>query len=96
MITVVDLCITYFFFLGIDAETAYTRNDYKTLKGDMGLRKQVKLKNMLGYCTPLILESNGLSLKFKSHLVCAVDDTCDIDWLYGGEVVSGLKWLLIV
>ncbi|XP_025406452.1 uncharacterized protein LOC112680523 [Sipha flava] len=44
---------------GIDAETAYTRNDYKALKGDMGLRKQVKLKNTLGLCTPLVLESNG-------------------------------------
>lgn len=42
---------------------AYTRNDYKTLKGDVGLRKQVKMsKNMLGYCTPIALESNGLYL----------------------------------
>lgn len=52
----------FFFFhkTGIDAETAYTRNDFKTLKGDVGLRKQVKLtKTMLGYCTPIVLESNG-------------------------------------
>ncbi|CAI6354504.1 unnamed protein product [Macrosiphum euphorbiae] len=46
--------------LGVDAETAYTRNDFKVLKGDPSLRKQVKLtKNMLGYCTPIVLESNG-------------------------------------
>ncbi|XP_050528812.1 uncharacterized protein LOC126898616 isoform X2 [Daktulosphaira vitifoliae] len=46
--------------IGVDAETAYTRNDFKTLKGDLSLRKQVKLtKTMLGYCTPIVLESNG-------------------------------------
>ncbi|XP_060856834.1 uncharacterized protein LOC132934536 [Metopolophium dirhodum] len=45
---------------GVDADTAYTRNDFKVLKGDASLRKQVKLtKNMLGYCTPIVLESNG-------------------------------------
>ncbi|VVC30431.1 Hypothetical protein CINCED_3A001550 [Cinara cedri] len=45
---------------GLDADTAYTRNDFKVLKGDTGLRRQIKMsKNMLGYCTPIVLESNG-------------------------------------
>lgn len=53
---------------GVDGETAYTRNDFKALKGDVNLRKQVKLtKNMLGYCTPIVLESNGLLMFYNYY-----------------------------
>jgi hypothetical protein len=45
---------------GIDGSTAYTKKDLKSLKGSSELRRQVKLpKVMLGYCTPLALETNG-------------------------------------
>lgn len=48
------------FFTGLDADTAYTKNDFKHLNGDKDLWRQVKLsKSMLGYCTPLALETNG-------------------------------------
>ncbi|XP_029160980.1 apolipophorins isoform X2 [Nylanderia fulva] len=47
-------------FYGLDASKSYTRNDFKKLLGDEALRRQVKLsKNVLGYCTPLSLETNG-------------------------------------
>jgi hypothetical protein len=45
---------------GMDGSTAYTKKDLKGLKGSSELRRQVKLpKVMLGYCTPLALETNG-------------------------------------
>ncbi|XP_049847119.1 uncharacterized protein LOC126299332 [Schistocerca gregaria] len=45
---------------GIDGKTAFTKNDVKNLKGDKGLRRQVKLpKTLLGVCTALALETNG-------------------------------------
>ncbi|XP_024085563.1 apolipophorins [Cimex lectularius] len=44
-------------FYGLDSERAYTKTDYQ---GDMELRSQIKLtKSMMGYCTPLALETNG-------------------------------------
>ncbi|XP_011308401.1 uncharacterized protein Apoltp isoform X2 [Fopius arisanus] len=47
-------------FYGLDATKSYTRKDVKVLRGDVDLRRQVKMsKNTLGYCTPLALESNG-------------------------------------
>ncbi|XP_044741918.1 apolipophorins-like [Chrysoperla carnea] len=47
-------------FYGIDSNTAYTKKDVKELKGDAGLRRQVKLpKADLGFCSPLALETNG-------------------------------------
>jgi len=47
-------------FYGMDRSTAYTKNDLKILKGSSELRRQVKLpKVVLGYCTPLALETNG-------------------------------------
>ncbi|PNF28889.1 hypothetical protein B7P43_G03854 [Cryptotermes secundus] len=47
-------------FYGMDGLTAYTKKDVKSLKGSTELRRQVKLpKAMLGYCTPLALETNG-------------------------------------
>jgi hypothetical protein len=49
-----------FLVLGMDGSTAYTKKDAKTLIGSTELRRQVKLpKAMLGYCTPLALETNG-------------------------------------
>ncbi|XP_012252389.2 uncharacterized protein LOC105683963 [Athalia rosae] len=48
--------ITY----GLDAGKAYTKKDSRSLDGDVDLRRQVKLsKSILGYCTPLALETNG-------------------------------------
>ncbi|KAK9498025.1 hypothetical protein O3M35_003911 [Rhynocoris fuscipes] len=47
-------------FYGLDSERAYTKNDFKILKGDIELRRQIKLtKSMMGYCTTLALETNG-------------------------------------
>ncbi|XP_066998183.2 uncharacterized protein Apoltp [Anabrus simplex] len=47
-------------FYGMDGETAYTKKDVKSLKGDSDLRRQVKLpKSKLGFCTALALETNG-------------------------------------
>ena len=53
--------LSYFLLIsGMDRSTAYTKNDLKVLKGSSELRRQVKLpKVMLGYCTPLALETNG-------------------------------------
>lgn len=49
------------YFIGLDSNAAYTKEDFKHLKGDIELRKQTKLtKSLLGYCTPLALESNGM------------------------------------
>lgn len=77
---VIDLIFVDFCISGVDAETAYTRNDFKLLKGDPGLRKQVKLtKNMLGYCTPIVLESNGMSIKsiiIYINLIVQLLQTC--------------------
>lgn len=51
----------FIWFTGLDADTAYIKNDYKHLSGDKDLWRQVKLsKSMLGYCTPLALETNGM------------------------------------
>lgn len=48
---------------GLDVEAAYTKNDFKAFKGDRDLLRQVKLtKSMLGYCTPLALETNGKAI----------------------------------
>ncbi|RZF40650.1 hypothetical protein LSTR_LSTR014453 [Laodelphax striatellus] len=45
---------------GLDAEKAYTKNDFKQLQGDADLRKQIKLtKTTLGNCLPLAIETNG-------------------------------------
>lgn len=53
-------------FYGLDADTAYTKNDFKHLNGDKDLWRQVKLsKSMLGYCTPLALETNGTIFSAK-------------------------------
>lgn len=47
-------------FYGLDATKSYTKKDSRTLTGDVGLRRQVKLsKSAVGYCTPLALENNG-------------------------------------
>ncbi|KAJ9580979.1 hypothetical protein L9F63_023840, partial [Diploptera punctata] len=47
-------------FYGMDATTAFTKKDFKVLTGSTELRRQVKVpKAMLGYCTPLALETNG-------------------------------------
>lgn len=47
-------------FYGLDAAKSYTKKDSRVLTGDMDLRRQVKLsKTVLGYCTPLSLETNG-------------------------------------
>lgn len=47
-------------FYGLDASKSYTKKDARVLIGDKDLRRQVKLsKNVLGYCTPLSLETNG-------------------------------------
>ncbi|EZA49996.1 Apolipophorins [Ooceraea biroi] len=47
-------------FYGLDATKSYTRKDARELIGDVDLRRQVKLsKHVLGYCTPLSLETNG-------------------------------------
>ncbi|BES90627.1 Domain of Unknown Function (DUF1081) [Nesidiocoris tenuis] len=47
-------------FYGVDSERAYTKNDFKVLKGDSELRRQIKLtKSMMGYCTSLALGTNG-------------------------------------
>jgi len=41
-------------------EKEYTKKDSRVLIGDVDLRRQVKLsKTVLGYCTPLSLETNG-------------------------------------
>jgi len=63
-------------FYGMDGSSAYTKNDLKILKGSSELRRQVKLpKDMLGYCTPLALETNGTvftAKKLESHKKNAV------------------------
>lgn len=47
-------------FYGLDATKSYTKKDARVLNGDVDLRRQVKLsKTVLGYCTPLSLETNG-------------------------------------
>ncbi|XP_024879673.1 uncharacterized protein LOC112459670 [Temnothorax curvispinosus] len=47
-------------FYGLDAAKSYTKKDSRVLVGDVDLRRQVKLaKTVLGYCTPLSLETNG-------------------------------------
>ncbi|XP_069692884.1 uncharacterized protein Apoltp isoform X2 [Periplaneta americana] len=47
-------------FYGMDGKTAFTKKDVKTLTGSSELRRQVRLpKELLGYCTPLALETNG-------------------------------------
>ncbi|KAK2581438.1 hypothetical protein KPH14_005113 [Odynerus spinipes] len=47
-------------FYGFDASKSYTKKDSRILSGDKDLRKQMKsMKNVLGYCTPLALETNG-------------------------------------
>ncbi|XP_015173164.1 PREDICTED: uncharacterized protein LOC107064693 [Polistes dominula] len=47
-------------FYGFDASKLYTKKDSRIFTGDTDLRKQVKsMKNVLGYCTPLSLETNG-------------------------------------
>ncbi|XP_012534919.2 uncharacterized protein LOC105835859 [Monomorium pharaonis] len=47
-------------FYGLDAAKSYTKKDSRVLIGDVDLRRQAKLsKNVLGYCTPLSLETNG-------------------------------------
>ena len=47
-------------FFGIDAFKAYTKKDSRVLTGQLDLRRQVKLpKSMLGFCSPLALETNG-------------------------------------
>ncbi|CAH1394070.1 unnamed protein product [Nezara viridula] len=47
-------------FYGLDSERAFTKSDFKVMKGDMDLRRQIKLtKSMMGYCTTLALETNG-------------------------------------
>lgn len=47
-------------FYGFDASKSYTKKDARILTGDADLRRQVKsMKNVLGYCTPLSLETNG-------------------------------------
>ncbi|PSN49824.1 hypothetical protein C0J52_08839 [Blattella germanica] len=47
-------------FYGMDRGTAYTKKDSKVFTGSSELRRQVKIpKAMLGYCTPLALETNG-------------------------------------
>ncbi|XP_012280436.1 uncharacterized protein LOC105699757 [Orussus abietinus] len=47
-------------FFGLDARKSYTKKDARALVGDTDLRRQVKLsKHILGYCTPLSLETNG-------------------------------------
>uniref|UniRef100_A0A1B6I431 Vitellogenin domain-containing protein n=1 Tax=Homalodisca liturata TaxID=320908 RepID=A0A1B6I431_9HEMI len=51
---------------GVDSKTAYTKNDFKVLKGDRDLRRQVKLsKHLPGYCALLALESNGTVFSTK-------------------------------
>jgi hypothetical protein len=58
-----------FLVLGMDGVTAYTKKDVKTLIGSTELRRQVKLpKAMLGYCTPLALETNGKRTAYKEFL----------------------------
>lgn len=53
-------------FYGIDVSNSYTNKDVKELKGDHGLRRQVKLpKADLGFCTSLALESNGTIFSAK-------------------------------
>ncbi|XP_046746375.1 uncharacterized protein LOC124411334 [Diprion similis] len=45
---------------GFDASKSYTKKDTRVLTGDKELHRQVKLsKSILGYCTPLALETNG-------------------------------------
>lgn len=47
-------------FFGMDANKAYTKKDSRVLVGQSDLRRQVKLpKNMMGFCSPLALETNG-------------------------------------
>ncbi|KAI4503203.1 hypothetical protein M0802_001425 [Mischocyttarus mexicanus] len=47
-------------FYGFDASRSYTKKDSRILTSDTDFRKQVKsMKNVLGYCTPLSLETNG-------------------------------------
>ena len=47
-------------FYGIDGKKAYTKKDFKTMRGDNDLRRQAKLpKTIMGYCAPLALETNG-------------------------------------
>jgi hypothetical protein len=59
-----------FLVLGMDGLTAYTKKDVKTLIGSTELRRQVKLpKAMLGYCTPLALETNGKKLAYREFFI---------------------------
>nr|CAD7432412.1 unnamed protein product [Timema monikensis] len=47
-------------FYGIDSINAYTKKDFKNLKGSTELRRQVRLpKAHLGFCIPLAMESNA-------------------------------------
>ncbi|GAB0088507.1 uncharacterized protein DMENIID0001_029540 [Sergentomyia squamirostris] len=47
-------------FFGMDRDLAYTKRDVQELKGDVELRKQVRMpKTSLGLCTPLAIESSG-------------------------------------
>lgn len=51
-------------FYGMDKDYAFTKKDFPELKGDYDFRQQVKLpKNMVAYCAPLALETNGMFLK---------------------------------
>ncbi|CAG2058276.1 unnamed protein product, partial [Timema podura] len=51
---------------GIDSINAYTKKDFKNLKGSTELRRQVRLpKAHLGFCIPLAMESNGTIFSAK-------------------------------
>nr|CAD7201179.1 unnamed protein product [Timema douglasi] len=53
-------------FYGIDSINAYTKKDFKNLKGSTELRRQVRLpKAHLGFCIPLAMESNGTIFSAK-------------------------------
>lgn len=57
-------------FFGLDGEKAFTKKDFKSLQGDSALRRQAKLpKSIMGYCTPLALETNGTQEKLAYDLV---------------------------
>lgn len=48
-------------FYGMDSTHAFTKKDFRELKGDRDLRRQAKLpKSMIAYCAPLALETNGI------------------------------------
>ncbi|CAD7080164.1 unnamed protein product [Hermetia illucens] len=47
-------------FFGMDRDFAYSKRDFKDFRGDVELRKQVRVpKEILGFCTPLAIETNG-------------------------------------